>query len=122
MNNLNDVILKLLEGSIGYLWFILLALWGGTVNYLSRLKQDEHAHFSMVELVGEWSISGFAGLLTAYICVEFELSWTMTAFFTGISGHLGGRAIYMLEVNVKRHFRNIQGLGPDDKDNGSPSV
>lgn len=101
---------KVLETGIGYLWFIMLALWGGTVNYLSRLKQGAVESFSFIELIGEWTISGFAGLLTAYICVEFEMSWTMTAFFTGVSGHLGGRAIYMLENYVKQHFLKLHGM------------
>ena len=92
---------KLLESGWGYIWFILLALWGGTVNYLSRIKQGKVEVFSFAELVGEWAISGFAGLLTAYICIETQMSWHMTAFFTGIAGHLGGRAIFIFESYFK---------------------
>lgn len=104
MNEPGEMLSKLIEAGLGYLWFVVLAVWGGTVNYLSRIKQGKVEAFSLLELFGEWATSGFAGLLTAFICTEMELSWHMTAFFTGISGHLGGRAIYMLECYAKRHF------------------
>ena len=99
-----DTLMKFLENSFGYLWFVLLAIWGGTVNYISRLKSGAVASFSFIELIGEWVISGFAGLLTAYICMEAEMEWGMVAFFAGISGHLGGRAVFMFENYVKSKF------------------
>lgn len=104
MDELGEIIVKILEAGLGYFWFVLLAIWGGTVNYLSRIKQGKVETFSFVELVGEWAISGFAGLLTAYICISMDLSWHMTAFFTGISGHLGGRAIFMFESYARKNF------------------
>jgi hypothetical protein len=86
----------LLENGLGYLWFVLLALWGGTVSYISRVRKNK-TPFSLVELLGEWTISGFAGLITAYICAEMEFSFYVTAALTGICGHMGGRAIFILE-------------------------
>ena len=108
MNEHNDIISKLFEQGIGYIWFIMLAIWGGTVNYLTRINRGNVQFFSFFELMGEWFISGFAGLLTAYVCIEMEMSWNMTAFFTGVSGHLGGRAIGMLESYAKRHFPSFE--------------
>jgi hypothetical protein len=104
VNEPGELLSKLIEAGLGYVWFVVLAIWGGTVNYLSRVRQGKVEAFSVVELFGEWATSGFAGLLTAFICTEMEMSWHMTAFFTGVSGHLGGRAIYMFEQYVKKHF------------------
>ena len=104
VNDPGEMLSKLIEAGLGYVWFVALAIWGGTVNYLSRLKQGKVETFSFAELIGEWAISGFAGLLTAYICIEMDLSWHMTAFFTGISGHMGGRAIFMFEAWAKHKF------------------
>lgn len=101
MNEHGDFLSKLIEGGLGYVWFLVLAIWGGTVNYLSRIKQGKVEVFSFAELVGEWAISGFAGLLTAYICTEMNLSWHMTAVMTGIAGHMGGRAIFIFESYFK---------------------
>lgn len=108
MNENSDILTKLFEAGLGYVWFIILAIWGGTVNYLSRIRQGKVESFSFTELVGEWTISGFAGLLTAFICMEMDLSWHLTAFFTGVSGHLGGRAIFIFEGYVKSQFPNIE--------------
>jgi len=85
-----------LQPHFAYGWFVLLALWGGTANYISRVR-SKGMPFSVVELIGEWSISGFAGLITAYMCVYLGLSFPLTAAFTGIAGHMGGRAIYLVE-------------------------
>lgn len=102
MDEKNIVLKELIENGLGYIWLMVLALWGGTVNYLSRLKQGKVHVFSFVELVGEWTISGFAGILTTFICLELQFSWYWTAFLTAISGHLGGRAIFMFE----KYFQN----------------
>lgn len=95
-DNTGAILTKLIEGGLGYIWFIVLALWGGTVNYLSRIRKGSMA-FSFAELVGEWSISGFTGIITAYICAEMQFSFYMTAALVAISGHMGGRALFVLE-------------------------
>lgn len=103
---MTEQIIKIASEQLGYIWLVILAIWGGTASYLSRIKQRK-LPFSMVELIGEWMISGFSGLLTAYVCAEGGLSWHMTAFFTGIAGHLGGRGIFLMEAYVRRRCEDI---------------
>lgn len=91
-----NVIRQLIETGIGWIWFIFLAMWGGTANYISRIKKDG-MKFSTVELIGEWAISGFAGLVTGFICLEYNLSLYMTFALVAIAGHAGGRTIFILE-------------------------
>ena len=90
----------LIDGGLGYAWFALLAIWGGTVNYIFRVSRNKNVRFSFVELIGEWTISAFAGIMTALICQEMGLSLILTSALAGISGHMGGRAIYMMEQFV----------------------
>ena len=106
------ILKHLIDLGLGYMWFILLAIWGGTVNYINRRK-SEKTPFSVVELIGEWAISGFAGIITVLICQEMGMSVTITAATAGISGHMGGRSIFMLE----RYFQSRIGLkgGNGDK-------
>lgn len=85
-----------LQPHIAYAWFLVLALWGGTANYISRVRR-KGMPFSVIELIGEWTISGFAGLITAYLCSYLNLPFPMIAAFAGIAGHMGGRAIFVLE-------------------------
>jgi len=94
-----DGLMKLVMDNLSYGWFVLMAFWGGTANYISRRNKDK-LPFSIIELVGEWSISGFAGLITAYICMDMGLSFALTSAAAGIGGHMGGRAIYLIEQVV----------------------
>lgn len=51
--------------------------------------------FSLVELFGEWAISGFAGLITAYLCAEMGTengSGIPPVYMPGASGQ-GQRAL-----------------------------
>lgn len=83
---------------VGYVWFILLAVIGGTLNYLSRVKRDPELSFSLIELLGEWFAAGFVGLMTAYFCAYMEIAFPLTAALCGISGHMAGRIVYILDV------------------------
>lgn len=94
---------ELLEQGLGYVWLVILALWGGTVNYISRIRQGKMP-FSFVELIGEWCISGFVGVATMYLCMEYSVSWYFTAFLVAITGHMGSRAIFMFENKVRTAF------------------
>lgn len=87
---------QLVETGAGWIWFVLLAIWGGTANYISRIRKDK-MKFSTVELIGEWTISGFAGVVTGLICIEYGMGIHMTFAMVAIAGHAGGRAIYVME-------------------------
>lgn len=100
-------IAKLAETGLAWFWFIVLAVWGGTANYISRVRK-EGMKFSTVELIGEWSISGFAGVITALLCMEMGMSQLLTFALVGISGHAGGRAIFVLETLYSAKFGGKQ--------------
>ena len=106
-----DILSKFVGNGFGYIWFVILAIWGGTVNYIQRVKSGKVESFSLMELFGEWAVSGFAGLLTAFICHEMNLSWQLTAFATGIAGHMGGMAILFFEELFKHHYSKIPLIG-----------
>ena len=92
----SNIFRQLIETGIGWLWFIVLAIWGSTANYISRIRKDK-MKFRAVELIGEWTISGFAGVVTGLICMEYNISLNMTFAMVAIAGHAGGRAIFLLE-------------------------
>lgn len=120
MDEQTTILSKILEGSLGYGWFVILALWGGTANYLGKLRQGKIIAFSFAELIGEWTISGFTGLITAYVCIGQEMSWHTTAALTGIAGHMGGKLISVFESHfnhwIQRHL-NVKPSEPAGTEN-----
>lgn len=94
--------ISFLDGfGLSWVWVLLLAVWGGTASYIARVRRMK-TPFSVVELVGEWTISGFAGVVTGYLCVAADFPPYMTLAFAGISGHMGGRAITMMENRLTK--------------------
>jgi len=96
MDDWGGYISETLKAGLAYGWFVILAIWGGTASYISRMRQKS-LPFSLAELLGEWLISGFAGIMTALICTSYGADPLLTAALCGITGHLGGRGVYMLE-------------------------
>ncbi len=109
-NGENDFLTGLLQTGLGYFWFVLLAIWGGTANYISRVRK-EGMKFSIIELVGEWSISGFAGVITALVCQAMEVNMLMSYALVGIAGHAGGRAIFVFESAFQDKIKKWFGKG-----------
>jgi len=56
-----DILKEALSGIGAYIWFVGLACIGGTANYIGKVKKNKEKAFSIVELLGEWVLSGFAG-------------------------------------------------------------
>lgn len=83
--------------ALTYLWVVGLASWGGVVSFLRKVQNGETHKFNFTELVGEVMTSGFAGILTFYLCEAAKIDGLWTAAMVGISGHMGARALYHVE-------------------------
>lgn len=84
-------------GLLTYGWVLLLAAWGGFTNYRARVMSGKVQKFSLAELVGEVSTSAFVGVIAFYLCEAARLDPLWSAAIVGISGHMGGRAIFLFE-------------------------
>lgn len=91
-----------------YAWVIGLSVWGGLVNYISKIKSGEIARFNITELVGDVCISAFAGVLTFWMCEISGFDELWTAVLVGIGGHMGARLIGKLEQILSRKFALAQ--------------
>ncbi|WP_201595310.1 phage holin family protein [Psychrobacter vallis] len=79
-----------------YMWVFLLAVTGGLVAFIRQLNRSRKPlplTEVFVRLIGELIISGFAGVLTFYLCEYWGFNQLLTAVLVAISGHLGGGAI-----------------------------
>lgn len=89
---------------ITYSWVIILSAWGGTVNFMRKRKTGEARPFNIAELLGEIFTSGFAGILTFWLCEAAAIHPLITAALVGISGHMGSRAIFRIERWAESKF------------------
>lgn len=94
---------------VTYAWVIGLAAWGGITNHLARVKAGKRDAFSIVELIGEMATSGFAGVLAFYACEASGIGALYAAVIVGISGHMGGRALYLMEEIIKHRLGTERG-------------
>ena len=90
--------------ALTYLWVFGLAALGGAVSFIRKIKLGHARVFNVVEFIGEIFTSAFAGVLTFYLCEWSSFSQLATAAFVGIAGHMGSRAIFMLEKFFEAKF------------------
>lgn len=99
--NGGNLIRELLNHGFAWFWLLVLATWGGTVNYIKRMRKDK-SPFSLLEMIGEWAIAGFAGIVTGLLCLHYQVPIYLTFATVAISGHAGGRVIEALETRLLR--------------------
>ena len=80
-----------------YSWVFLLAILGGVVNFIRKLQRGDVRPFNIVEFIGEIVTSAFAGIITFWLCEASGVTPLITAALVGISGHMGSRALFLIE-------------------------
>lgn len=101
--SLMKLIAQLLESGVHYIGFVSLAIVGGLVTYLEKVRNGDVACKLLdfaVDLLG----SGFTGLLVALLCIEYNLSTEITYFLVGISGHMGVRTLFIIRKALMKKF------------------
>ena len=87
-----------------YAWVFALSMLGGAVNFLNKVRSGAARAFNFTEFAGELATSGFAGLLTFWLCEAGSISPLLSAVLIGISGHMGSRAIFRIEKWAEDKF------------------
>ena len=80
-----------------YAWVLGLAMCGGVVSFMRKLRTGTVRAFNVTEFIGEIVTSGFTGVLTFWLCEAGNIDPLVSAALVGISGHMGSRAILHLE-------------------------
>lgn len=83
---------------------LAVALLGGVVSWYAKVRRGEIPLWSINHLAGELVTSAFAGLMCFWICEGAGLAPLLTAALAGIAGHMGAKAITMLEDWAGRRF------------------
>ena len=85
------------EKLLPYLYYLLLAIWGGVVRYIVDLQKDSTMQFSFYKLTANLVISGFAGIITLNLVEHFNISPHLGAAMIAVSGHAGVRMVEKFE-------------------------
>lgn len=88
-----------------------IAILGGLVSWIAKVKKGEIAAWSLLNLIGELATSAFAGLIAFWLCEAVGMSSIYTAPLVGIAGHMGPRAIAAFENFAQRRW----GIAAEDK-------
>lgn len=87
-----------------------VAILGGLVSWIRKVRAGELAPWSLSQLIGEMVIAAFAGLLTFWACDWAGLPTTVTACLTGISGMAGSKGLVLAEQAAEMWFKRRAGL------------
>lgn len=79
-----------------------IAMLGGLVSWLGKVRGGKLYAWQLMHLVGEITTSAFAGLLVFWLCELAEAPRMMTATLVGIAGHMGVRALSEIELWAQR--------------------
>ena len=93
---------------VTYLYVFLLSALGGFVSFMKKLKSGHVRAWNFAEFVGELATSAFAGIITFYLCQWSGFSPLLTAALVGISGHMGSRAINIMERFFETRFPSTE--------------
>lgn len=75
-----------------------VAIAGGVVSWIRKVRAGEYPAWSLGQLIGEMAISAFAGLLTFWGCEYIGAPQLLTASLAGISGLASSKTLTMAET------------------------
>lgn len=89
-------------------WLLALgmAVLGGLVNWLNRIRQSKTRIFNLVELIGEIMTSGFVGLGVFMLAQAFDQPLGVCAALSGIGGHMATRLLFLAETMIEDRIKN----------------
>lgn len=93
---------------ITYCWVAGISMLGGFASFSRKVKEGKARAFNIIELIGELVTSAFTGLVTFFLCQAAGLGELWTIAFVGISGHMGTRAIFLMEKAFEKRFGDLK--------------
>lgn len=90
-----------------------LASIGGAVHYLNKIDKAG-IPFRAFNFFLEIFTSGFVGIVAFMLCDAAGWNWQFTAAIVAISGHMGARALFLMERLIVIPTLRKYGYGEDD--------
>lgn len=92
------------------------ALLGGLASWWMKVRSGEIPMWSPSALIGELSVSAFAGLIAFWLCEYMNFHPLLSAAVVGMAGHAGARGLTWLEIVGKRRIEKTLGIDRQPKD------
>ena len=106
-----------LDVPVRHYGFLLgFALIGGLANWYRKVKAGEVRPGQLGHLIGELSVSAFAGMVTFMLCMWADLPMHLTAAVVGMAGHMGARALELLERGIVQRAQTAAGVSSGSKE------
>lgn len=102
-------------GAATWAWVSALSLCGGIANFFRKLRAGDARPFNFAELLGELFISAFAGIATFLLCEAWGCDPILAAALIAISGHMGSRAVFLLERIFTAYFDRYASPASNDQ-------
>lgn len=103
-------------GLATYFWVFALSVLGGVVRFMRKVKMGMARVFNLTEFIGEIVTSAFVGIITFWLCEGAHMNAYFTAAMIGISGHMGSRAIFLLEDWAENIYKRLAGHALPDEE------
>jgi hypothetical protein len=82
-------------------YMAIVAGAGGLVNFYQKVKTGKARAFNIPEFIGEVVVSAAVGIVTYWVCKGLEINEYLTVAGVAITGHMGARAIFVLESKAE---------------------
>ena len=98
-----------------YALVVILGAIGGAVSVLQDFLEQVGKCWkcAIARAIVSIATSGFCGVLAFWLCESGDFKPLVTAFVVGISGHMGGRALTMIEKAVIGKMKSMYGDAHD---------
>lgn len=90
-----------------------VAILGGLVGWIRKVKAGELPPWSLAQLIGEMVISAFAGLLTFWGCTAADMPLVVIAPLAGMAGLAGSKGLVLAENYAQKFAERRLGLTGD---------
>jgi NhaP-type Na+/H+ and K+/H+ antiporter len=84
---------------------VVIAMIGGMVNWVQKVKLGMARAFNFAELIGELFISAATGMVVYWMLKGFDVNEYFVAAGVGIAGHMGSRVWFLGEQLLEKKAR-----------------
>ena len=106
-----------LDVPVRHYGFLLgFALIGGLATWYRKVKAGEVRPGQLGHLIGELAVSAFSGMVAFMLCMWADLPMHLTAAIVGMSGHMGARALELMERAIVQRASAAAGVNVDSRE------